>query len=348
MNEIRPSILPVTVITGFLGSGKTTLLNRIIHHPKVGQVAVIVNEFGEVGLDNLLIESSSEDLILLGSGCVCCTVRTDLVETLLSLFARRNNGETPAFNRVVLETSGLADPAPILHTLMTDPDVIQCFYLDGIVTTVDVLDGEGQLDQYPEAEKQAALADRLVLTKTDLAEEADIQLVRERISQINPAARILEATVGDLDPDEVLNVGLYDTNRQRPDIRRWLHTDAYGTEHAIQAHSHTTSVDSYCIYNREPISRAALGMWLNQLTQDYGANLLRIKGIVNVSGLSGPMAVNGVQHRLYPPAVLDHWPFDDHQTRVVFIVRGLDQKTVEKSLSTLSARFQPVSVGLAQ
>ncbi len=343
MSEARLTVLPVTVITGFLGSGKTTLLNRLIHHPRVGRVAVVVNEFGEVGLDNLLIEKSTEDMVLLDSGCVCCAIRNDLVDTLVELSTGREQGRIPEFTRVVIETSGLADPAPILHSLMTHPDLTYRYYLDGIVTTVDALEGERQLEEYPESAKQAAMADRLVLTKTDLAEGRPIHGLREQLQELNPAAGILEAVSGDLGPGEVLNVGLYDTERRRPDVRRWLRDDAYGDgpDCRFPDHAHTTGIESYCIYRTQPVSRAALGMWLNELTRDFGDRLLRIKGIVNVSGMDRPMVVHGVQHRLYPPARMDVWPFEDHRSRIVFIARGLGKQIVEELLESLSERFRP-------
>src|SRR5258708_5800830 len=204
------SLIPVTVLTGFLGSGKTTVLNHVLKQPDMAATAVIVNEFGEIGLDHLLVERSSEDIILLNSGCLCCTVRGDVVDTLTNLFVDRVKGKVPYFTRIAIETTGLADPAPILHTLMTDPIVAARYMLDGVVTTVDAVNGAGTLDKQQEAVKQAAVADRLLLTKSDLAAPAVRQVIEARLKALNPSAPILRVAQGTVDPSLLFNIGFYD------------------------------------------------------------------------------------------------------------------------------------------
>src|SRR5215813_1292431 len=211
MNSTDPaSLIPATLLTGFLGSGKTTVLNHLLKRPGMAATAVIVNEFGEIGLDHLLVERSSEDVMLLNSGCLCCTVRNDIVDTLTSLFVDRAKNKVPWFTRVVIETTGLADPAPILHTLMTEPIVAARYMLDGVVTTVDAVNGAGTLDRQPEAVKQAAVADRLLLTKTDLADSIACRRIEERLKALNPTATIVRVAQGIVDPARLFNIGLYD------------------------------------------------------------------------------------------------------------------------------------------
>ncbi len=329
--------VPVTVITGFLGSGKTTLINRFIRDPRIGRMAVIVNEFGEVGLDNLLIESASEDTVLLSSGCLCCAIQSDLADTLISLHARRASGELPRFERAVIETSGLADPAPILHTLMTHPDIVRRYYLDGIVTTVDVLHGEAQLAEHPESVKQAAMADRLVLTKSDLSDGVALRRLVAAVRSLNPAAPLDDPGATELDPSVVLATGLLDARTRQANVQRWLRDEAYQPAPGSASH-HAAGIRSFCVYRDAPLSRAVLGMWLSETIQSHGSHLLRIKGIVNVAEAGGPLVVHGVQHRLYPPAALKDWPTPDRRTRVVFIVRDLAPEGVEDILRRAEGR----------
>src|SRR5438477_3440321 len=216
------SLIPVTLLTGFLGSGKTTVLNHVLKQPDMTATAVIVNEFGEIGLDHLLVERSNEDVVLLNSGCLCCTVRGDIVDTLTNLFVDRVKGKIPYFTRVAIETTGLADPAPILHTLMTDPIVAARYMLDGVVTTVDAVNGAGTLDKQPEAVKQTAVADRLLLTKSDLADPAARQEIEARLSTLNPSATIVPVAQGVVDPARLFNIGFYDPTTKSVDVRRWL------------------------------------------------------------------------------------------------------------------------------
>src|SRR5437764_5854630 len=204
------SRIPVTVLTGFLGSGKTTVLNHVLKQPGMAATAVIVNEFGEIGLDHLLVESATEDVVLLSSGCLCCTVRGDIVNTLTDLFVSRVKGRVPYFTRVVIETTGLADPAPVLHALISDPIVAARYMIDGVVTTVDAVNGAGTLDRHPEAVKQAAVADRLLLTKTDLAEPVRRRAIEARLAALNPSATVVPVAHGAVDPAVLFNIGFYD------------------------------------------------------------------------------------------------------------------------------------------
>src|SRR5215831_16292198 len=238
MTATEPSaLIPVTLLTGFLGSGKTTVLNHVLKQPEMAATAVIVNEFGEIGLDHLLVERASEEVVLLNSGCLCCTVRGDIVDTLTNLFVDRVKGKVPFFTRVAIETTGLADPAPILHTLMTDPIVAARYMLDGVVTTVDAVNGSATLDRQPEAVKQAAVADRLLLTKTDLADSAPRQEIELRLKVLNPSAAMVPVAQGAVDPALLFNIGFYDPATKSVDVQRWLRDEAFESGHSHE-HDH--------------------------------------------------------------------------------------------------------------
>lgn len=236
--------VPVSVLTGFLGSGKTTLLRALLRKPDMGDTAVIINEFGEVGLDHLLVEKSNDDgMIELSSGCLCCTVRGDLVRVMSDLSRKRRRGEINAFKRLVVETTGLADPAPILHTLMTDPLLSTSYRLDGVVTTVDAVNGAATLDNHMESVKQAAVADRLLLTKADIAEPSDVDDLRARLRTLNPGARLLTIRNGDAEPGDIMNAGLYNPDTKTTDVRRWLQDEAYLADPHHHHHHHHHSDD---------------------------------------------------------------------------------------------------------
>ncbi len=333
--------LPVSVLTGFLGSGKTTLLNRLLRHPEMGDTAVVINEFGEVGIDNLLVESASEDLVVMDSGCLCCTIRGDLIETLRGLIKRRWNGDIPKFNRLVIETTGLADPAPILHTLMTDPVLSARYRLDGVIATVDAMVGSSTLDMQPEAMKQAAVADRILLTKTDLAVESSA--LQARLRRINPAAPILLVRHGDVAPSDLFGSGLYDPESKHPDVARWLAAEAYeesGHEHHDHGHHehghahdrnrHDDRIRSFVIRHDAPIPWDSFVEWIEALIATHGANLLRMKGILHVTEAEGPVAVHGVQHVFHPPAMLSSWSEGEvPSSRLVIIARDMNREPVE-------------------
>jgi G3E family GTPase len=330
--------LPVLVLTGFLGSGKTTLLNHLLRGPALSDAAVIVNEFGEIGIDHLLVEQAFEDAVLLKSGCICCTVRGDLVDTFETLVERRDKGEIPPFNRVVIETTGLAEPGPVMRTIMADPAVSDRFRLDGVVTTVDAVNGIGQLDNHPESQQQAALADRLVLTKTDLAEPAAVEALIARLRQLNPAAPLIRAVQGKVDAAQILDVGLYDPVKREADIQRWLPAEAYDDHHHHHDVNRHGDIRAFCITRDQPVPWPEFRRWLDALASLRGPDLLRMKGVVNVEGEDQPIALHGVQHVFHPPAKLPRWPQgDSRQTRLVFIVRGIEKEAVEKSLDAALA-----------
>ena len=353
--------LPVSVITGFLGSGKTTLLNKLLQHPGMDRTAVVINEFGEIGIDNALVRKSSEDIVLLNSGCLGGTVRGDMVDTLRDLFVKRVRGDVPPFDRVVIETTGLADPAPILHTLMTDPLLSERYRLDGVVTTVDAAVGMGELDQHVESVKQAAVADRLILTKTDLIDdEARARLIR-RLHQINPGAPLLTAVMGDIDPARLFDAGLWNPETKSPDVARWLREEAYegghGHDHHHHGHEHghehghdhghghgqdphdvnrhDDRIRAFCFTAEKPIPWSTFTLWMELLASSGGENLLRVKGLVNIEESEKPVVIHGVQHVFHPPLILEEWPSEDRRTRIVFITRDIERDTVEKLFNAL-------------
>ncbi|MEO5375206.1 MAG: GTP-binding protein [Alphaproteobacteria bacterium] len=323
--------IPVTVLTGFLGSGKTTLLNRLLARPELADTAVVVNELGEIGIDHHLIrEVSGESVVLLRSGCVCCSVRGDMVTALRDLFLKRVRGEIPDYRRLMIETTGLAEPAPILHTLVSDPLLGARYRLDGIVTTVDAVNAPTQLDRHPEAVRQIAVADRLVLTKTDLAAREAIDRTRARMTALNPAAPVIVARHGEADPETLLEVGLFTGDGRPPDVARWLAEDAYGHHHH---HHHDELVASFVVTFDQPLPWEPFVAALESLIAAHGEAVLRVKGLLNVRGEDVPLAIHGVQHVFHPPAALPAWPDADRRSRIVFITRGLDRAVVEAALS---------------
>ena len=337
------SITPVTLLTGFLGSGKTTLLNRLMRHPGLQETAVLINEFGAVSIDHLLVRETSENLTVLANGCICCSVAGDMVQALRDLYFKRANGEVPDFKRVIIETTGLADPAPIMHTLIEMPLVAARYSLAGIVTTVDAAHGGRQLDEHPESVKQAAVADRIVLTKTDCVARETVESLRARLRALNPAAPVLEAVSGELDPAALLNTGLYQPGQKTPDVQAWLRAEAYRPiavatsaaapfRRAASVTRHDERFRAFAVIVEAPIVWQQLVDALETLTTLRGDQLLRIKGIVNVAGEERPRAIHAVQHTLYPMAQLAAWPDADHTTRLVFITRDLDEQFVRETL----------------
>jgi G3E family GTPase len=326
--------IPLTVLTGFLGAGKTTLLNRLLKDPALSQTAVIINEFGEISLDHLLVEYVGDNMVLLQSGCLCCTMRGDLMDALETLLRDLDNRRC-TFRRVLLETTGLADPAPVLHTAMAHPYLVLRYRLDGVVTVVDAVNGEATLDEHAEAVKQAAVADRIVLTKTDLADEAQRQRIVARLQALNPAASILDAAKGEATAERLLNCGLYDPARKIPDVKKWLAAEAYADPHAHHHHHdvnrHDAHIGAFVLTADKAIPAGTLEMFLELLRATHGTKLLRVKGIVKLAEMPDtPVVVHGVQHVFHPTARLERWPDDDHRTRLVFITRDLPERTVRE------------------
>jgi G3E family GTPase len=334
--------IPLTVLTGFLGAGKTSLLNRLIHDPALAETAVIINEFGEVGLDHLLVSPIREGVVLLQSGCLCCTLRGDLVDALEQLLRDLDNGHA-LFRRVILETTGLADPAPVLQTTMAHPYLVLRYRLDGVITVVDAVNGAATLDAQMESVKQVAVADRIVLSKTDLAATPENGRARAalaaRLRALNPAAPILDAAAGEATPERLLGCGLFDPNRKIPDVARWLAAEAYAAsahhgEHHHHQHDvnrHDERIRAFSFASEAPIPAAMLEMFLDLLRSVHGPNLLRLKGIVKLAETPDrPVVIHGVQHVFHPAVQLPGWPDSDRRTRIVLITRDLDPAAVRR------------------
>ncbi|HSN21073.1 MAG TPA: GTP-binding protein [Usitatibacter sp.] len=329
------AVTPVTVLTGFLGSGKTTLLNAMLRDPRYADTAVLVNEWGEIAIDHALVRSSSENVVTLPSGCICCRVAGELLGTLRELHFQRAAGTLPAFRRVVIETTGLADPAPLLATLIEMPAVAARYSLAGVVATVDAEHGMATLDAHPEAVKQAAIADRIVITKVDRAGAAGIDALEERLRALNPGARIVRKGLDDVpDPALLLDTGLYRAEGRIADPRGWLNAGAYRRAGGPTAPRHDPRITSFAWTSEEPFEAEDLETALETLVGLLGARILRLKGLVNVRGEPGPVAVHAVQHTLYPPARLPEWPDADRRTRLVFIGRDLEESAIAPILQS--------------
>ena len=320
--------IPVVLITGFLGSGKTTLLNALLRQAALRNTAVIVNEFGEIGLDHLLIETAFEDAVLLKSGCVCCTVRGDLTDTIVTLDARVRRGEIPRFERIAIETTGLADPAPIAATLLEDTQLAPLARLDRVVVTVDAVNAAVQLDANYETAKQAALADILVLTKTDLVAPAARAALETRLHALNPPAAIVAAVNGAIAAES-----LFDATpsivRRAADERGHDHHHDSSPDHLLRHHGITT----FTLTHDAPLAWPALAAWVEALAAFKGPALLRLKGLANIAGRGGPVALDAVQHLVHAPRALPRWPDSDRRTRLVFITRGLGRDAVTRSFA---------------
>ncbi len=316
-------LIPVDVVTGFLGSGKTTLLQRLLRAPGLRDVAVLVNELGEIGLDHHLIESAEESTLLLDNGCLCCAMLGDLKDSLRELYSRHERGEIPAFARVVIETSGLADPVPIAYTVLVEPVIQHHFRLGAVIAVVDAVNGAEQLRRFPESVKQAATADRLVLSKLDLAD--DVAGLRTALRGINAAAPIIP--IDDVD-EHVLSVT--DTRRELSEL-----------EETSADHSH--GISSFSLIVDRPLDWTAFGIWLSMLLTCHGERVLRVKGMLNVTGVPEPVLINGVQHIVHPPAHLGAWPDSDRRSRVVFITKDLEEARLRASLAEFMALAAPVA-----
>ena len=350
------SLIPVTLLTGFLGSGKTTVLNHLVTQSELADALVIINEFGEMALDHMMVAHSTENLVMeMSSGCVCCNIRGDLVKALEDITQLYSHNCQSKFRRVLIETTGLADPAPIIHTLMSHPRVARRYRLDGIVATLDLATGMHTLDQHSEAIKQAAMADALLLTKSDLATHDQRETLLNRLESINPSASRWEVHNGEIEVHKVLNLGLFSAERKTPDVARWLSEEAYEAEHAhTHAHDHhdydhsdhsghshhhhdvnrhDDHIRAFCYTIEQAITRQTLADWLDLLTSFAGNQILRVKGILNVEGNAKPVVVHGVQHIFHPPASLPSWSSEDRRSRLVFITYGVSKDLIEKTFN---------------
>ncbi len=337
------SLIPVNVVTGFLGSGKTTLIQRLLASPRLRDTAVLVNEFGEVGLDHHLLGQVAESTLLLENGCICCAIRGDLQVALRDLFSQRERGEVPRFVRVVIETSGLADPVPIAYTILAEPVIQHHFRLGNVVTVVDAVNAPGQLERHPESLKQIAVADRLVVTKSELCPPAQGAALLRTLARLNPAAAIHQTATEALDPERLLAQDIYDEEGREREARRWLEGAGAAPDDRAHdaAHGHDDAITSFCLRFDEPLDWTAFGIWLSMLLNRHGEDVLRVKGLLNVAGMAAPVLVNGVQHIVHPPVHLEAWPDADHGSRLVFIVRNLSRARLERSLAAFNALANP-------
>jgi len=327
---------PVSLITGFLGSGKTTLLNRLLNQGALKDTALIINEFGDVGIDHLLIETADEGIVELSDGCLCCTIRGDLIDTFTRLLNRN-----PRPKRIVIETTGLADPAPILHAIMGHPILSEALRLDGVITLVDAVNGMTTLDNHEEAVKQVSVADRIIITKSGL--EKNLSQIRSRLCALNPSAKIYDNVVQSPAVEELFNCGLYNPETKTADVSRWLNDEAGKDNHQHHHHDvnrHDARIRAFSLTHDQPISATTLATFIDLLRSAHGPNLLRVKGIVNISEHpERPVVIHGVQQVFHPPATLPNWPDNDHRTRIVMITKDLSEEFVQKLFNGLTGKI---------
>ena len=330
MNQINQ--IPVTVITGFLGSGKTTLLSSILKKKEMQKTAVIINEFGEIGLDHALIEHTDENIVELQSGCICCTIQGDLNKTLIDLFDKMMNGKVSSFNRILIETTGLANPVPIIHTLMSSIELIRIYSLDGVITVVDSINGEKTLDLHEESLKQLALAEKIIISKTDIVDKDEIKSLVFRIKEINPVSQIIFSKFGNIPLEEIFGLGAYDPYKKSSDVKKWLAAEKYKDKkhhHHHDVNRHNENIRAFSMMSENPVNMIAFSFFRDMITAALGANLLRMKGIVNIAGEERPAVIHGVQHIFHPVQWLETWPDNDRRTKLVLITQNIKKEQIE-------------------
>ena len=362
----KPAI-PVTVVTGFLGAGKTSLLNRLVRDPALAGTGFIINEFGEIGIDHLLVEAADDGIVELSSGCLCCTVRGELVTTLENFLRGLDNGRIDTLSRIVIETTGLADPVPVLATLTAHPYLSLRYAIDGVITVVDAVNGGRTLDEHEEAVKQVAVADRLVIAKADLPEGAErLPALRRRLAALNPGAPLVDAATAA--PTDLLGCGLYDPATKTADVRRWLNAEAFadahehhhdhdcadascdhpshhhdhGGHHHDNEESRHDGISAFSLVSDEALPAGALEMFLELLRAAHGPKLLRLKGVVRLAeDPDRPLVVHAVQELFHPPVRLPAWPDADRRTRLVFITHDLAEEEVKRLFDAFAGVLAP-------
>ena len=325
-------LVPVSVVTGFLGSGKTTLVNHLLRRSDPNRIAVIINEFGEVRLDRPPFATIEDEMFVMRAGCMCCTLRGDLIDCLGELIDRRMRGVVPGFDRVIFETTGLADPGPIIQTLICHPMLKEFFRLDGVATTVDAVAGARQLEVRPELVKQVALADHLILTKTDLAAAPAVAALTSRLTELNPRAPILHAPRGELAPERIFGAGAFDPTGRLPDLPCWVGTTAAPEPAPDRDHGsrgHGDRIHSFGLAIETPLVWDRTRDWLGELVGCYGEDLLRVKGLLNLAGVDAPVVIHGVQHLFHQPVPLPAWPTEDRRSQMLFVVRDITRTEIE-------------------
>ena len=335
-----PKNIPITILTGFLGSGKTTILTCLIKQKKMANAAIIINEFGEVGLDHDLIETTDENVIELQNGCICCTIQGDLKKTLLNLLKKMEKGNISPFNHVIIETTGLADPVPIIHTLMTSLDLQRIYSIDGVITVVDSVNGNHTFNVHEEAIKQTAFADIIILSKVDIADKETVNSLIKRITNINPKVTVIISNKNSLPVSKLLGLNDYNPENKDWNVKEWLEIEKNKLSNHLHNHNehnhlqhdvnkHGDDIESFAMVASQPVSMTSVNFFLELLMSQMGENILRIKGILNIKGVNRPAVIHGVQHIFHPLEWLEKWPSNDKKSRLVFITKKINKNIID-------------------